>query len=487
MGKLFGIFRIEKRQASAIGGIEAENNRTEADKDKKDFKRSDIDFDRTNQNEKIIYSPDFKQSIDDELQKYGIDKKPRSNAVVALDAFYGASPEFFEQNDKVVSDEYFRRCIDFHKRHFGHIINAVIHYDEKTPHLHVISVPIVDRGDKGFALCAKDLLNGKTILSRLQTTFNKEVSADFGLERGEVREDGERKKHLDSLDFKKQQREIEIAEREEKIEKQEQKIEKQTEVIEAKQAEIVEVEAVKAKLETEVGKLEEIKEIVKPLPFSVTQLFRNVGNAVSIAVNRLFDKIEHMKTIYSNEVRAAFCKMVSIGKRLFTPVLVGKFSLYHNGNRPVYQKIDESYEPTAIEDSDRNIRTDFSMDDWKRAFPPYDRIDWTSPVDAQQQDIIDRIDRIRDIAFGRPHEIDDLREVDEIEVRIDADGRFVRIDDKTDDDEPDYFDDVDTNRQKKQDAEKVTDGTEPSEPGTADEAFDDMTTDDVDIDNEPDD
>lgn len=419
IGKLFGIFRIAKRQAAAIGGIEAENNRTEDDRDKKDFKRSDIDFDKTHLNDKIVFSPDIQKSISDELQKHGI-SKPRSNAVVALDALYTASPEFFEKNSKVVADEYFKKCIDFHEKHFGHIVNAVIHYDEKTPHMHVISVPIVDRGEKGYALCAKDLLNGKTLLSRLQTEFHKEVSSDFNLDRGEIREDGARKEHLDSLDFKRHQREIEIAQRESQIEKQQ-------EIIEAKKAEINEAEVIKAKLETEIGKLDAIREAVKPLPFSVSQLFHNIGDALKIATNNLFTKIEKMEMIFVSDLRAAFCKMVDIGKHFFTPATITGDALYRFGHKPLYDKdVDGQYKPTAIEDFDGNIVTDIDRDDWRETFPRYERPDY-NPAEQQKQDIIDRIITIRDIACGKPQEKDNLREEDDIEVAF-VDGEFVPVD-----------------------------------------------------------
>lgn len=421
----YGIFRIEKRKAGDIGGIEAENNRTE----KINLPRSDVDWLRTKDNERIIYSPDFQKSIEEELEKYGC--KARSNSVIALDAFYGASPEFIKNADKETQDRYFHRCIDFHERHFGHIINAVIHRDEATPHLHIISVPIIDRGGDKYSLSAKDLLGGKAEFHKMQNDFHDEVAADFGLERGEIREDGARRKHQDALDYKKEQREIEI--------------EKQQEIIEAKQEEISEAEQIKEKLETEIGKLNEIKELVRPLPFSVSQLFRNIGDAVKMAANNLFRKIEKMETIFVSDLRAALCKMRDIGKRMFTPETISGRIIFITGRRPLYQRDQDGYHPAAIEYMDGSIRKDIDRDEWAESFPRYERWDF-SPDRKQERDIIERIEAIRDIACGKPLEIDQLRQEDEIEVR-EIDGEWKSVHEQDQEEEPDYYEQIEKEQQ----------------------------------------
>lgn len=399
-----GIFRIEKRKAGDVGGIEAENNRTE----KINLPKSSIDWSRTKDNERVIFSPDFEKSIEDELQRHGIDKI-RTNAVVALDAIYTASPGFFKEADRGTQDKYFRDCIDFHDRHFGHIINAVIHRDEETPHLHVVSVPIIDRGGAGCALCAKELLGGKADFHMMQDAFFAEVSSGYGLERGEIREDGARREHLDTLDYKKMQREIEI--------------ERQEEIIEIKRAEISEAEQVKERIEDEIGKLDAIREAVRPLPLSVTQLFKHIGSAVSFAVDNLFRKIERMETLFVSDIRAAFCRMREAGSRFFTPEGIGGKIIYCTGMIPLYERHQGGYRPAAIEDISGEIRTDVDAVDWREAFPAYERVD-ISPALDQERDIIERIVKIRDIACGRPQEIETLSDVDDVESPGDWDGWF---------------------------------------------------------------
>lgn len=322
------------------------------------------------------------------------------------------------------------------------------------------------------------MLNGKTLLSRLQTEFHKEVSADFGLERGEIREDGARKEHLDSLDYKKQQREIEIEQRESQIEKQE-------EIIEVKKAEIKEAEVIKEELETEIGKLDAIRELVKPLPFSVSQLFHSIGDALKTATDILFSKIERMETIFSSDLRAAFCKMLDIGKRLFTPATIGGLELYSHGRKPLYQgNPDGYYQPIAIEDSNGNIRTNIDRNDWRQTFPRYERPDY-NPIQDQKQDIIERITTIRDIACGKPEAIDELEQDDEIEVCY-VDGRFIPINQKPDSFDQDIYDRSDNEHlvahhaDKPDTAEKTHDSSE-----TICDQFNDTAIHETDLDTDP--
>lgn len=77
--------------------------------------------------------------------------------MLALDTIYTASQDFFTDRNNTENDRFFRDCLKFHESHFGHIISAVVHYDETTPHLHVISVPLTKDG----RLSARDVIGNK--------------------------------------------------------------------------------------------------------------------------------------------------------------------------------------------------------------------------------------------------------------------------------------------------------------------------------------
>ncbi len=193
---MYGIMRCEKRKMSAIGGLEAEANREH----KIDLPASDVDWDKTRNNLYLVRSTDWRESICRTLQEHGISRW-RKDAVVMIDSLYTASPEFFQSVDRSQVIDYFHDCLDFHERHYGHVINAVIHLDETTPHMAVASVPIVQRGER-YALSAKELMGNRSDYRARQDAFFDEVSSQYGLERGEPSDPLERREHLSVQEYK---------------------------------------------------------------------------------------------------------------------------------------------------------------------------------------------------------------------------------------------------------------------------------------------
>lgn len=68
-------------------------------------------------------------------------------------------------------------------------MSALIHYDETTPHLHILSVPLTQDG----RLSAREIVGNRANLSRMQTEFFEQVGKEYGLERG-IQMDGQEKK-----------------------------------------------------------------------------------------------------------------------------------------------------------------------------------------------------------------------------------------------------------------------------------------------------
>ena len=93
--------------------------------------------------------------------------------------------DFFEESYEFLAERYGRE----------NIVYAMVHKDEKTPHMHVGFVPITDDG----RLSAKEFFGGKKLLKELQDEFHKHVKErGFDLERG-VSSD---KKHIETARFK---------------------------------------------------------------------------------------------------------------------------------------------------------------------------------------------------------------------------------------------------------------------------------------------
>ena len=178
---MFCVMNIQKRKKNDITGIQREATRTATEYNNQVQPGMDV------YNVNLIQSNNWMQDIQDEINQAGA--KTRSNSVVALDAIYTASGEFFKCKSNEECNQYFRDCLEFHQRKFGHVISAVIHYDETTPHMHILSVPLTQDG----RLSAREIVGNRANLSRMQTEFFEQVGRGYGLERG-VQMDGQEKK-----------------------------------------------------------------------------------------------------------------------------------------------------------------------------------------------------------------------------------------------------------------------------------------------------
>ena len=208
---MFCIMRTEKRKRTDLGGIQKENTRTATEYNNKVSPGMDI------LNVTLRESNNWLRDIDNEIKAAGA--RTRSNSVLALDTLYTASSEFFQ--GKTNEEKFFRDCLKFHERHFGHIISAVIHYDETTPHLHVISVPLTQDG----RLSARDVIGNKAQMSKAQDEFFEQVGKGYGLERGIHMDGQEKKKHISAQEHELREIRREIARGQEELEAVEHSVE----------------------------------------------------------------------------------------------------------------------------------------------------------------------------------------------------------------------------------------------------------------------
>lgn len=203
---MFCIMRTEKRKRTDLGGIQRENTRTATEYNNKVAPGMDI-FNVT-----LKESSNWLQDINKEIQAAGA--KARSNSVLALDTIYTASPAFFQGKTNQQNDDFFKDCLQFHQEHFGHIISAVIHYDETTPHLHVISVPLTKDG----RLSARDVIGNKAKMSKTQDAFFEQVGRGYGLGRGIHMDGQEKKQHISAQEHELREIKQEIAREKEHLE-----------------------------------------------------------------------------------------------------------------------------------------------------------------------------------------------------------------------------------------------------------------------------
>ena len=175
----YAILRFAKYKGPEIGHIESHNERTK----EKYASNPDIDTSRSHLNFHLV-SPERKYRAEAEKQIAEAGCRTRSDSVRVVEALVTASPEFFKGKKKAEIKAYFTVALDFIQKHQSKdtIISAVVHMDEKTPHMHLCFVPLTE--DK--RLSAKEIVGNKKKLTWWQDEFWKHMVKKYpDLERGE--------------------------------------------------------------------------------------------------------------------------------------------------------------------------------------------------------------------------------------------------------------------------------------------------------------
>ena len=175
----YAILRFAKYKGPEIGHIESHNERTK----EKYASNPNIDTSRSHLNFHLV-SPERKYRAEAEKQIAAAGCRTRSDSVRVVEVLVTASPEFFKGKKKAEIKAYFTVALDFIQKHQSKdtIISAVVHMDEKTPHMHLCFVPLTEDG----RLSAKDIMGNKKKLTWWQDEFWKHMVKRFpDLERGE--------------------------------------------------------------------------------------------------------------------------------------------------------------------------------------------------------------------------------------------------------------------------------------------------------------
>ncbi len=175
----YAILRFAKYKGPEIGQIETHDERTK----EKYASNPDVDTSRSHLNFHLV-APDCKYRTEAERQIAAAGCRTRKDSVRVVEALVTASPEFFKGKKRAEVRAYFEEALRFIERHQSKdtIISAVVHMDEKTPHMHLSFVPLT--ADK--RLSAKDIVGNKKKLTWWQDQFWKHMVKKWpDLERGE--------------------------------------------------------------------------------------------------------------------------------------------------------------------------------------------------------------------------------------------------------------------------------------------------------------
>lgn len=173
------ILRFAKYKGPTISRIEAHNERT------KEFYASnpDIKTERSKHNfHPVIPDGKYRDISNRIIREAGC--RVRKDSVTAVEVLITASPEFFEKKSRMEVREFFSYAVEFmkSKQNPDTYISAVVHVDEKTPHMHLCFVPITADG----RLSAKEIVGNKKKLTQWQDEYWKHMVKKYpDFERGE--------------------------------------------------------------------------------------------------------------------------------------------------------------------------------------------------------------------------------------------------------------------------------------------------------------
>ena len=174
---VYAILRFAKHKGGASKALSAHHERT-----KEEYASNpDIDAERTKQNYHLVTPRwSYGQEIRHRIRMAGC--RVRRDSVKFVETLITTSPEFAKAHESEMP-EYFERALGFLKERVGeeNIISAVVHMDEKTPHLHLCFVPLTKDG----RLSAKEILGNKKRMIQWQDDFYACMSERWPeLERG---------------------------------------------------------------------------------------------------------------------------------------------------------------------------------------------------------------------------------------------------------------------------------------------------------------
>ena len=207
----FVVLHLEKAKG-ADAKISAHIERT--------FIAGNVDESRIHLDREMIAFPDGVKSrsaaIEHRIENAKLKRKVGKNQVHAIRVMLSASPEAMERiQQEGRLDDWCNQSLQWMQETFGteNLVSAVLHLDEKTPHIHATVVPIVTTSRRkkkseenvkkhyrkkaeGARLCADDLMT-QAKLKNYQTSYANAMQP-FGLERGI---DGSEARHISTREY----------------------------------------------------------------------------------------------------------------------------------------------------------------------------------------------------------------------------------------------------------------------------------------------
>ena len=194
------VLHMDKFKKDAVRGIQSHNRR-----ERESRSNPDIDYARSTGNYELHEEAvgDYAQAIQNRIDDLLLVKAVRKDAVHLCGLIVSSDKAFFDKLSPEESRRFFEESKAFLTEFVGkeNVVSAMVHMDEKTPHMHFLHVPVTPDG----RLNANSIYT-RASLKKLQSDLPRYLqSKGFHIQRGVEQKPGSAKKHLDTREFKQQQ------------------------------------------------------------------------------------------------------------------------------------------------------------------------------------------------------------------------------------------------------------------------------------------
>ena len=196
----FLVLHMDKFKKEAVRGIQSHNTR-----ERRSHSNPDIEYGRSPANYELHdgASQDYLESVQNRIDDLLLVKAVRKDAVRMCGLVVSSDAEFFKDLSPQEARRFFEESKAFLTDFVGkeNVLSAMVHMDEKTPHMHFLHVPVTKDGRlNANAIYTRESL--KSLQAELPAYLK---SKGFDVQRGIEQVPGAAKKHLNTREFKQQQ------------------------------------------------------------------------------------------------------------------------------------------------------------------------------------------------------------------------------------------------------------------------------------------
>ena len=198
------VLPMDKFKRESLRGIQSHNRR-----ERRSHSNPDIRHERSGTNYEL-HQPevrDYARAVQARIASLNLPKAVRKDAVVLCGLIVTSDLPFFARLPPEKQRRFFEESRDFLTRFVGqeNVISAMIHMDEKTPHMHFLHVPVTPDG----RLNANSIYTRES-LRRLQNELPEHLQkCGFHIQRGVEQKLGSKRIHLNTREFKQEKEERE--------------------------------------------------------------------------------------------------------------------------------------------------------------------------------------------------------------------------------------------------------------------------------------